>query len=54
MKPSSFIEYVRLIKGRHWDRVKIAREMKKRVERDDYKASDREALVLFLLRVSNS
>lgn len=45
MKPSSYIEFVRYMRGKKWNRVKIHREFRARVDKSDYSQSDVDAIM---------
>lgn len=54
MKPSSFIEFERKIRGKNFPRITLHRMFKREVEKADYAGSSVEQLLAFLQRVNCS
>ncbi len=52
MEHSSLILFGRLLKGKNWDRIKIHREFKKRVDKSDYAGSDTDSLMRHFERMT--
>lgn len=53
MEVSSFIKFVRKIKGSGWNRIKVHREFLKQVDRNDYAKEDKAELYEWCEKVAN-
>lgn len=52
MEPSSYIKFVRKVKGMGWNERFIARKFRKEVDKDDYAKSDARRLIKQLVSLS--
>jgi len=52
MKPSSYIEFVRKIKGKNWNPVQMHREFRKQVNKSDYAESDVDEILVNLMNLT--
>ncbi len=53
MKPSNYIKFVRKIKGKKWNPIKIHREFRKQVDKHDYAETEVDEILANLVRITN-